>query len=1238
MKKCCWLFASLCFALWITTAAAQSTSRVTGTIQDKSGAVVPGADVTLTNQATQVSVHATTTSSGAYVFDGIVPGTYTITISKAGFTTLTTTGNVLTIAQPLVFNGSLQVGAAAEKVEVTAGAQLVQTETSGDLGALIDQRALETLPIVGARGRSPLSLLELVPGVVDGGPMNSTGANITGGGVTVNGSRDRSWNYTLDGIDINETSAPGSNFSPLRTNPDSISGYRVITTNANAEFGATSGAQVILETRSGSNQFHGNVFWFYQTPGLNANDPGNKENGLDRPQFVQNILGFSVGGPIIRNKTFFFVNTQFLHASQDFPVTSIVYTQPARNGQFRYVLNNNCRGNNCPRNTAAGQSGASVDANGNPIVPIGTYDVGAMDPQHIGLDPAIQKYLGLTPMPNNFTVGDGLNTAGYTALAPEEERQVDFTVRIDHQFNARNSIYGRWAHGHQNTVGDAGNGGLRPFPNAPNVVNTLRQPRNLSVSWRYTPSASITNELIAGMNRFVFNFINPDSNYLNNPPYVLNGDQSGNGALTSPLQNYVGNLRAPTDIELVDNLTYLHGAHALKFGTDLRYQRHIDDRGSIGAYDAQPLVYFEPSVNHVDPKSQLPDNINGTYDLPTLLGSINNLLGRVGSIQQGFVAASASQYAPAGTHLLDDFRMPEYDFYAQDSWKARPNLVIDLGLRWEIKLSPRTSDNFLLRPNQPFTVGSGPTDTMAWTPGHLYKDAWHLLSPSVGFAWDPFADGKTSVRGNYRLAYDRMNTFVLSSAVFQGMPGATYQYDYLKFGLAGGRLSQGLPTLAPPADVTPQSFRQPDAFSTTSITAVNPNWTPPQVSEWSFSIQHQVGNNTVAEVSYIGHHAVHLFGAYDANQANIQSNGFLQAFNTVKAGGDSPLIDQLLANDPGRVDAHESGSKYLADPNDDSYYRAFSLGSVAEVAKEIGLATDSTGKPLTAETPFFFFNYPQFSAGYDVLDSNDWSLYNALQATYHGRVQDLTFQVNYTWSKSLDSRSFDPTFSTVVAGSSSFGSSSTPFNNYDRRLNYGPADTDRTHVLQGIWTYQVPFGSDRRWGANLNPLLSRVVGGWELSGDVVAESGRPITIFSPAYTLSSIVRTPASCDHCSRGMMKVHRDPVLGLNYFTPAQIAKFSTPAPGQFSNVGRNYFRLAPYSVLNLSAGKITHIAWDHALELRIEMQNALNSQHYDQPASGVINSTVFGAADPAVVENAGYSTGASPRTVQLSAKYRF
>ncbi|MDP9158628.1 MAG: TonB-dependent receptor, partial [Acidobacteriota bacterium] len=1201
-------------------ARAQASSRVTGTVQDTSGAIVPDAVVTLINEATNISVETKTTSSGTYVFDGIVPGTYTVAIAVTGFSNFTATGNRLTIAQPMVVNATLKIGETSEKVVVSAGAELVQTENSGDLGALVDQRALETLPVVGSRGRSPLDLLEVsVPGVIDGGPLNSTGANIEGGGVSVNGSRDRAWNFTLDGIDINETSAPGSNFSPLRTNPDSIEGFRVITTNANAEYGVTSGAQVILETHPGTNEFHGKLFWFYQTPGLNANDPANKENltngqPIPRPQFVQHIPGFSVGGPIFKNRTFFFVNTQLLHASQDFLVNSLVYTQPARMGLFRYLQQQGaCIGStssSCPHNDNAAASDAVVDGSGNPLpgLPIGTYDINANDPAHLGLDGSIQKFIGLTPLPNNFNIGDGLNTAGFRFQAPEQERQVDFTVRIDHQFNSKNSIFGRWAHGHQNTIGDIGNGGLRPFPNAPNIVDTDRQPRNLAISWRYTPNSHVTNEVIAGMNRFIFNFVNPDSTYLNNPSFVFFGDAVSGSNLASPLQNYVGNKRALTSIQLVDNLSYIRGTHAFKFGTNLRYQRHIDDRGSIGPYDAQPLTFFNPGFASVDSRAfNIPADVNGSIDVTTLDNAVNNLLGRISNIQQGFVAQNANQYAPAGSHLRDDFRMPEYDFYAQDSWKVRSNLTVNIGLRWEIKLSPRVGSNFLLHPNQAFTVDAPPSDTLTWVPGNLYKDAWKNFAPSIGIAWDPFKNGKQSIRADYRLAYDRMNTFVLSASIFQGIPGEALPIN--STAVAGQRVSSGIPVLTPPPGQTPVSLRQPAAFSTTSITAIDPNWTPPQVHEWSLSVQRQISHDTLFEIAYVGKHAVHLFGGYDSNQVQIRNNGFLDAFKNIYGPfaangvpGDSPLIDQLVANDPGfqavvQGGASATGSQYVAgncvqadmsNPCSGSAYASdFGHGSVAAVAAALGSISSASGTslPVAAGLPStFLFKYPQFSGqtaspGFIVFDSGDWSWYNGLQASYHGRFHGVQFQTNYTWSKSMDTRSFDPTFGTVIGGSSTFGSSSTPFDNENRRRNYAPSDIDRTHVFQAIWTYQIPTGAGRRWGGSWSPAVDRLLGGWEIAGSTVVESGRPSTIYSPAYTTSDIVRTPASCNGCTHDMLHVHFNPdTAGLNYLTTAQMKMFFTPGPGEFSNIGRNFFRLGRYSVVNLSVGKVTHITERH------------------------------------------------------------
>src|SRR5207237_423609 len=277
------------------------------------------------------------------------------------------TGVIVTIGQPAAVNATLHVGAINEKIEVQGAADLVQTATSGNIGNLLDHEALNTLPIVTARGRNTLSLVELEPGVVDSGGFNQGGPNVAGGGVHVNGSRDRAWNYTLDGIDINETSAGGSNFSPLRTNPDMLSEFRVVTSNFTSEYGRNSGAQVEMVTRSGSNNYHGSAYFFYQTPGLNANDPASKEQGFGRPQFINKMPGFTFGVPIIKNKTFFFTNFQWLRTLTTKLNVQPVYTESARNGLFRFINQNSPICDSEPYadhcfNASFGSRNATVDA------------------------------------------------------------------------------------------------------------------------------------------------------------------------------------------------------------------------------------------------------------------------------------------------------------------------------------------------------------------------------------------------------------------------------------------------------------------------------------------------------------------------------------------------------------------------------------------------------------------------------------------------------------------------------------------------------------------------------------------------------------------------------------------------------------------------------------------------------------------------------------------------------------
>lgn len=1161
----------------------------------------------LTNEGTGGSFSTSTSSSGTYVIDSLQVGSYTVEVDAPGFKKYFSRANALTIGAPMTVNATLAIGTLTESVEVSGSAEEVQTSTSGNFGNLFTENSIRELPIVGTRGRSPLDLVLIQPGVV-------SGAN-TGGGVHVNGARDRSWNYTLDGIDINETSASGSDFSPLRTNPDSIAEFRVITGNATAEYGRNSGGQVAMVTSSGTNSVHGEAFWFYRTPRLNANDYTNTLDGIGKAQFVQNITGLSMGGPIIKNKTFIFGNVQFLQAKNTASTTRTVYTAQARQGILRYVVGG--------RNQPASTPNASVDAAGNvlPGVQIGTYNVVSNDPQHIGIDKTIQTYLANMPLPNRFDISgtagpiDGLNTAGFVFGAGQQERQHDDTIKIDHIFNSKNTVFFRGAWGSQDTNCDAGNGGQPVFTGLPCIVNTQRSPQNLAFNWRYSPGANLTNELVVGQSRFTFNFAQPSN------------DLTQIGFNSSPVNTTAiydfANLRTLKTYQFVDNLTWNRGAHTVKFGTNLRFQKHFDVRGSIAGQDATTDVDFSRTIATVDPATfNLPTGLNVAFDQPNFQDNINFLLGRVGSITRGF-ASKGDQFVPGLFKFESDY--PELDFYAQDTWKVRPGLTIDAGLRWEIKLSPSNPDGLITHPNQPVAVGAPPSDTLKWVDGSFYKSDFHGLGPSLGIAWDPFRKGTTSIRANYRLAYDRIQTFALSSTVIANLPGLTQGLVNTDYGQSGGRLANLQPL--PPPTVKPSDLRQPQPFSTNSITVVDPNFKTPTTHEWGLSVQHQIARSTVFEADYIGRRAYHLIGAYNANQDQIFGNGFLAGFNAVKAGGDSPYFDQLLAGDS-RLNAGETGSQLVRR----LFASNLALNSVGALASSIATRLQG-GKSVTSLSGaglFPLIPFPQFGGGINVIDSNDFSTYHALQLQLQRRYQNgLTGQVSYTFSKSLDTRSFDPTFSQVSTGSAQ-SAASTPIDIYNRRLNYAPSDFDRTHVVQSYWVYELPFGQGKRFAGHTNGFVSRVIGGWEVAGVLTLESGRPFTVYSGSNTVSNVRQTPANCDHCSRDLGQVFIDPVSSYKfYFTADQRAKFSTPAPGDFSNTGRNYFRGPGYFDVDATLAKTIRINERFRLQIRTDATNLANHPSADIPTA-VITSTTFGRIRG--------STQSSPRRFQLGAKFYF
>lgn len=1226
------VFLALLLAFATSVLAQGTTSRVTGTVTDSSGAAVAGATVTLTNEGTKQDLTTQTSDDGVYVFDLIQPGNYTVTVEKAGFKKFQSTKNGALVNQPATVNASLEVGDVSATVSVEGSVAQVQTSTSGNIGNTVEQRTLESLPIVGTRGRNPLDLLNYQPGVV-------TGAN-TGGGVHVNGSRDRSFNFTLDGIDINESTAGGSNFTPLRPNPESIQEFQVVTSGMTAELGRSSGAQVTFVTRSGTNSFHGNVFEYYQTPEFHARSYAANVNKLAKEQFVQHIFGGSVGGPIWKDRLFFFTNLQMLRAYDSVISTRTVYTETARQGIFRYIRN--------------GVNGTTVvDANGAPRFPncpppappadqrcVDTFNIATQS--GTSLDTVLMGYIRDMPLPNNFgATGDGLNTAGFVFAAPQNEKQYDFVSKFDLVVNNQNNVYVRWAQGEQNTFGDSANGGRKRFPNSPNFVDTFRTPKNLAINWRYSPTSKFTNEFILGWSHFGFRFETPEPD----PAYgfVFNLPTDSN-------TNFSYNARKFRTWQFVDNMTFDFSPHVIKAGANIRMGLGTDDRASVAGTNIEPTFNFSRADAPV-PTAWGTATVTNTNDRTRLENMINDMLGRVGAYSRAFVSdpSNPGVFAPAGTRWIFEATYPEIDFYVQDSWKARSNLLFDIGMRLEAKLQPNSAGGRpRLVPNQDVTLGQ-PTNALRWEEGKIF-DNDYVFMPSLGFAWDPFKDGKTSIRANYRMASDRFATFLFSSAIWQNTPGNTFFGSNNGFGL----LRNGLPSVTPSG--TPDSLRTPTSYSTASINVIDPNLKFPRIHSWTLSFQREVLWDTVFEFNYIGKKGVNLFGGYNANQVNVNAGisgvgNFLTEFNQIRANAayNSPLINLLMSGNA----ANNQGTTRFRALNG----TAISQGSAATLALAASQntcdSTDVTGGLCTSAQlgrrlldlygfSSFFQPFSQYTGGLFVIDSNDFSFYNGLEFDLKRRIKKgLGFQMGYTWSVSKDSRSYDPAFTTVATGTAQ-STSSTPFDNTNRRLNYSWSDFDRRHTLLGTFVWELPFGKDRWIGADTPSVINYIISGWQLAGGVRVMSGRPFTVFSGLNTVSQSVLSTANCNGCPRNLGSLQQldlaSPQEGGTrnwWFNSTELAMFSQPGPGQQGGTPRNYFIGPSFFEADLSLLRKFRITERINFDLRMDAKNVTNRPNFNAPtavfpANGVLTNNLFGRINTDVVNNA--------RRIQFSGKINF
>lgn len=1289
----------------VTTTAQTGTSNITGTVRDMNGSVVPGATVTAKNDATGVTSTQTTTDSGVYAFSSLPVGKYTITIEKQGFKTLQKTNNALQVGEPLTADAALEVGQVSETVTVQGGTEQLQT-ANATIGNVVEQRAIEALPL---NGRNPLTLLLLEPGTV----QRSAGG--AGSGVHVNGSRDRAFNVTIDGIEANESSVPNPVSNLYRLNPDNVQEYKVTTNNATAEEGRNSGASISLATRAGTSEYHGTGFFFLRNEALNSNEFFANAQNTPKPLIRMNQYGFEMGGPIKKNKTFFFGSYQYNRIDFTQPIDQtfgipIVYTPEARSGVFRYFVPDPgnplvigtttiTRNSTLLVNPATGALLVPLCATPTSLRCVRTYDVRSAtnNPNNIAgrtFDSAVAAILTPIPLPNNFGFGDGLNTAGFLWNPPTAVRGPAYTARIDHNFNANNSVFARYLFSDYNTLkGDPLNGRPQVYPNGPPLGEVYRRTSNLAISYRRVISPRMVNELTVGYGRFGFLFTQGEANpaWPDVPPFNF-------ADLSEPYINTPRTARWVTTPQLLDNLSIVHGAHVFRTGVNLRFYRHVDQRGQPGGINVTPSVTFASAQR--DPFSvagggfATAPGINTANDAVTLGGLINNLYGLPARIQQVFISnLSDDAFLPfkQGNNIslyAEKHNLDQYNFYFQDEWKVRHNLTINYGARWEINPPGNTSPSAnIFVAGSPITGTPLPASPVVNQPGavtFVKARRWYggnfngAIGPRFGLAYSPdfksgifhklFGDSSKSViRLGYGIAFDTISSFQVTAAAGR-VPGlvqsctTTFPFTTITAGCVNSpnvnkTIAGGFPQQLPPPAVKPSTFFTPPQQLRTNappITVFDPNMKLPTVHQWNFSIQRELPWGMVVQAAYIGRRGQSLFMAYDKNQINadaIVPSFLIMQQNRAKgcnasgtgcpagAAGVTPPLFTQLQTQGGLTSAQ--ATTFL---NSTTTAGELAINNAGTFARRI---EDTTlGLKLRPNQQFSVITY---------LSNEGDSNYHAAQFTLRRRFSSgLGLSIAYTFGKSIDNQSVDPV-GAASGGGLSTTNSRTPTDIRNFRDERGRSDFDRTHVFQAASVWEVPVGKGRRFLSSAPGIVNQILGGWTINSIYTFMSGEPFAVRSGSFTANGNHESRAGVQGLTQAQLQeLPGQSFAGPVLFKPVNVTTcgvdltqaFCLPAPGQ-QGAGRNIFVAPHYWNLDLGFIKTFQIGERFKVQLRTEMFNALNHPNFDNPrdasvGSPSIRSSVFAQTCCATVSPPStqtvVQTGESARIIQFGLKLQF
>jgi Carboxypeptidase regulatory-like domain/TonB dependent receptor/TonB-dependent Receptor Plug Domain len=1123
-------------------------ATITGTIMDASQAPMAGVNVTAKNTATNVARSTQSSDTGAYRIVELVPGEYEVEVVKSGFRTMRFSSLVLTVGQGYTLDVNLEVSAVSATVEVNASSVAVIDLESAQISNLVDSKRITELPLL---TRDPYQLILLSPGVVQ--------SNSGLGGFSANGTNERNNNFLLDGVDNNDTEVPGIASGLNALNPDSTQEFRVITNNFAPEYGRNNGAVIEVITKSGTNQFHGSAYEFGRYDALGARDffnPASGPSGRPKDPYVRNDFGASAGGRLIKNKTFWFANYEGQRFITSTNAQSVVPTAAFKTGIFTITQ----------------------DRSGNPLavpVPVDVSQFNSVNNrQGLPLDPNIQNILKLYPTPNGTAINDVSGILNFPSSS--RSNADDFTVKIDHNLSKKHTLTGRYAF---NRFTDPNPFHSDILPGNLGAIDTYQRTQNGVIGLTSTLTNNLVNEFHIGGNRtnLQFNctgtkvfdgFGNVDS-IGRGPDYGLPGIV---GFGCQGLGDSNGQARFTGTYQTLESISYSRGKHTFKWGAEFRavYSNSFDN------FSTRQFLDFSAFSNFgVRALKNVPAAVSNNTSLE------NQVLGLLGFVD----SQSESQFFNfTGTRSGDDlrgFRQREWGAFAQDTWKVRPNLTLSYGLRWEYYGVPFEVNNNLSNlfvdasGSAPFTftrVGPG-------TGKNLYANDFKNFEPRIGIAWDPFKNGKTSVRAGYGIFHDRVFGNLVGNA--RGNPPFQQSFSASPFAQT---TALAIPTTVPTSPVVTNIDPNTGLGGEIFPVLFDPNFKTPYSQNWNFGVQRQLTSTVSLEVNYVGVKGNKIFRSVDGNapQPNLIAKllAFCTSTNPANAAFGCDTSTLQFAN---LWLGAEFGALPFDAVNNNAFEAAFSTPGAA-LNKSIG------------------------NSSYHGLQVN-------LQKRFSHGIQ---VQGAYTYSHSISDVN-DPLV--AAAGNRSF-----PRNSFNLLAERGNSDFDIRHRGVINYIYEPSLGRGR---AHLNHgFAGRVLEGWSLTGVTEIQTGHPYDIFgnqdsnhTGLSARATIIGNPAQ----PAGVDKTHTGPVHSAFELTPFD----------QQPNLGKNRFYGPGMVNFDAAVLKDTAITERARFQLRFEFFNLFNHAQFAQPGNAFASPGTFGISTATIGRPDGTT---SARQIQLAGKFIF